>query len=339
MRVWIVIFAFAATAAGAVGVAQEKGAAPDAAAKNPVPWAYNIPPAPPPGAKPAPEGPPDDGLPVSVPGSSQKFTRKEAGNPFGPGDWFPEDHPTMPEIVAKGRAPDVRSCALCHYANGRGKAENAPISGLPVGYFIQQMADYKNGLRKSGDPRKANTNAMIAIAKAMTDEEVKIAAEYFASVKWTPWIKVIETSTVPKTRSAGGLAVPLEGEDAGKEPIGMRIVEVPENVEQTLVYRNPRSGFIAYAPMGSIKKGQELVSTGGGGKTVRCATCHGADLKGIGPVPSIAGRSPSYVARQLYDFQSGARQGPWADLMKEAVAKLTAEDFVNITAYTASLAP
>jgi cytochrome c553 len=128
-------------------------------------------------------------------------------------------------------------------------------------------------------------------------------------------------------------------QEASKEPIGMRIIEVPENVEQTLVYRNPRSGFIAYAPTGSIKKGQALVTSGGNGKTVRCATCHGADLKGIGPVPSIAGRSPSYVARQLYDFQSGARKGPWADLMKEAVAKLTEEDFVNITAYTASLAP
>ena len=80
---------------------------------------------------------------------------------------------TMPEIVAHGRRPDVRACALCHYPNGKGRAENAPIAGYPVAYFIQQMNDFKSGNRKSADPRKANTNVMIAIAKAMTDEEIK----------------------------------------------------------------------------------------------------------------------------------------------------------------------
>ena len=67
--------------------------------------------------------------------------------------------------------------------------------------------------------------------------------------------------------------------------------------------------------------------------------CHGADLKGLGPVPGLAGRSPSYSARQMFDMQTGARNGLWADLMKPVVAKLTEEDLINISAYTASLAP
>ena len=79
----------------------------------------------------------------------------------------------MPDIVANGRRPDVRACALCHYPNGKGRQENAGISGLPVSYFIQTMNDFKSGLRKSAEPRKNNTNLMIAFAKAMTPEEIK----------------------------------------------------------------------------------------------------------------------------------------------------------------------
>ena len=240
----------------------------------------------------------------------------------------------MPDIVAHGRRPDVRACALCHYPNGKGRAENAGVSGLPVSYFIQTMADFKNGARKSSDPRKANTNLMIAFAKAMTDDEVKASAEYFGSIKWTPWIKVVETNTVPKTRIAGGLFLALEG--AEKEPIGQRIIEVPENTEATETLRDARSGFIAYAPVGSLKKGEALVTTGGGGKTTQCAVCHGADLQGLGPVPGIAGRSPSYLVRQLYDMQNGARTGTWTDLMKPVVAKLSADEMLSIAAYTSS---
>ena len=119
-------------------------------------------------------------------------------------------------------------------------------------------------------------------------------------MKWTPWIKVVEASTVPKTRIAGGMFLKLEGGET--EPIGDRIIEVPDDTERTETLRDPRSGFTAYVPVGSIKKGEALVTTGGG-KTTRCAVCHGADLKGLGPVPGIAGRSPSYTVRQLFDTQ------------------------------------
>src|SRR5262249_23819864 len=98
------------------------------------------------------------------------------------------------------------------------------------------------------------------------------------------------------------------------------------------------SGFIAYVPPGSVKKGETLV-TSGGGKTTQCAVCHGTDLQGLGPVPGIAGRSPSYTVRQLFDMQQGTRKGLWSDLMKPVVAKLTVEDMLNIAAYTASRTP
>jgi cytochrome c553 len=279
--------------------------------------------------------PPDSSL-KRLPNSSFEFTQAQIGDRFGPADWFPGDHPKMPEIVAHGRKPDIWACSLCHYPNGKGRPENAGVSGLPVSYFIHQMNDFKSDLRKSADVRKKNTNLMIAYAKAMTDEEIKAAAEYFGAMKWTPWIRVVETDRVPKTRLSVGMFLPLEGNQT--EPLGQRIIEMPEHPEATEVLRDPRSGFVAYVPFGSIKKGAALV-TGGAGKTVPCGVCHGADLEGLGPVPGIAGRSPSYLVRQLYDMQQNTRKGEWTELMKPVVKRLSEEDMLNIAAYTSSRTP
>jgi len=269
-------------------------------------------------------------------GSTGAFTLAQIRDAFGPADWYPGDHPPMPDIVAHGKRPDVRACSLCHYPNGKGRPENAGVAGLPYSYFMQTMADFKNDARKSADSRKGNTNIMIAIAKGMTDEETQAAARYFGSMKWTPWIKVVETNTVPKTRIAGGMFLKLEGKDT--EPIGQRIIEAPDDAEHTENLRDPHSAFTAYVPVGSVKKGETLATTGGG-KTTQCGVCHGADLKGLGPVPGIAGRSPSYTVRQLYDMQQGTRKGVWTDLMKSVVANLSADDMLNLAAYTASRTP
>lgn len=274
--------------------------------------------------------------PKSLPGSSGQFTKAQINDFFGPADWFPGDHPPMPEIVAHGRKPEIWACALCHYPNGKGRSENAGVAGLPVSYFIHQLQDFKNGLRKSADPRKGNTNLMVAYAKAMTDDEMKAAAEYFGSMRWTPWIKVVETDTVPKTRVSVGMFLPLK--NGGTEPLGERIIEVPADPEATETFRNPRSGFIAYVPFGSIQKGAALV-TAGGDKTVPCGVCHGSDLKGMGPVPGIAGRSPSYLVRQMYDIQQGTRNGEWTQLMKPVVSRLSQDDMLNIAAYVSSRTP
>jgi cytochrome c553 len=321
----VVVIAFASAFATGVSFA---GDVPPA-------WAYAIPPAAPAGT-PAATPPAPDTSTKHLPGSTLEFTRAQISDAFGPADWYPGDHPKMPDVVAHGRRPDVRACGLCHYPNGKGRPENAGVAGLPVEYFMQQMADFRSGNRKSAEPRKANTNVMIAIAKGMTEDEIKAAAEYFGSIKWTPWIKVVETNSVPKTRIAGGMFLTLEGNE--KEPLGQRIIETPLNAEGTEVLRDARSGFTAYVPMGSIKKGEALVTTGAG-KTTQCGLCHGASLTGLGPVPGLAGRSPSYLVRQLYDMQQGARKGTWTELMKAVVSKLTDDDLVAIAAYTSSRTP
>jgi cytochrome c553 len=70
-----------------------------------------------------------------------------------------------------------------------------------------------------------------------------------------------------------------------------------------------------------------------------CGTCHGPDLLGIGPIPGIAGRSPSYLTRQMYDMQQGTRHGAMAALMKPVVEKLTEDDMIAIVAYVSSKKP
>jgi cytochrome c553 len=290
---------------------------------------------------PPPEPVPDDPKVYHVPGSDQGFTMKQIRDTGNPVDWFPGDHPQMPTIVAHRRSPGVSpwigSCGLCHYPNGKGRPENAGVAGLPAGYILEQLEDFKNGARKTADPAKRNTAVMSGNAGGITDEEAKEAAAYFSSLKYTSWIKVVETETVPKNKNAGGFFVPLEGNET--EPIGNRILEMPVSAEQTETYRNPRSGWIAYVPMGSIKKGEELVLRGGAGKTVACAACHGEGLKGNGNFPPLAGRSPSYLGRQLYDIQRFTRNGPGTQLMRPVVEKLSEEDILNISAYLASLQP
>ncbi len=287
----------------------------------------------------------DHGGTYGLPGTPKRFTREQIigakdGVRFqtAPADWFPQDHPEMPEIYAYGD-PDrkIIACALCHYPNGKGKAENAPPAGQNKDYLIQQLLDFKNGLRKSAEPRKTNYQLMIDCAVGMTEEEIESVSEYMASMPWTKWIQVVETDTVPKTRIRGGLHIPLEGDESRTEPIGDRIIETPVHSYRTEFLRDPRAGFIAYVPPGSIEKGRELV-TSGGGKTLQCAICHGPDLNGIANVPGIAARSPSYMARQLNDMKQGTRKGAMSALMAPVVQNLSSEDILNIVAYTASLA-
>src|ERR1700691_2563844 len=285
----------------------------------------------------AARGGPDNGVPRHIPGSKFSFTLTQLRDNSGPADWYPEDHPPMPNIVAHGHKPDVTACSFCHYPNGKGRPVNTNLAGLPYSYILQVLDEFKRGERMSADTRKANTNQMIQFAKSMTDDEMKDAAGYFSSMKWTPWIRVVEANMVPKTQIANGIYLRVPGNE--KEPIGKRIIETPEDVEAMEVLRDDHSGFIAYVPEGSVQKGATLVMTGGGGKTTRCTICHGADLMGMGPVPGLAGRSPSYLVRQLYDMRQGKRTGEWTSLMMPVVSKLKTDDMLAIAAYLASLTP
>ena len=323
-------------------------------------WAYGFLEAPKPGEKAQPQAAPSRNLrpnedpaeqtrPRQLPGSPGSFSLvdiRDGGNVI---DWYPGDHPAMPDIIKHGPAKmseGRRGCGFCHLPNGLGRPENASVAALPPAYFAQQLHDFRNGLRRSADPRKPNTNTMIDLARAMTEEEIAEAAKYFGAIQWSPRVKVIETSLVPKTRIVGNLF--LATEEARTEPINGRIIEVPEDEERSETHRDPHAGFIAFVPEGSLARGKHLVTLGGAqivngeivqGKTTPCTACHGPDLMGVGEVPPIAGRSPSYIVRQLFDIQQGTRTGAGTDLMKIIVAKLDPDDMAAIAAYVASKFP
>ena len=296
-------------------------------------WAYAVNP---PASPSDTSAQPDESAQLHVPGSKISFTHSQIHDLFNVPDWHPSSHPQMPIIVAHGRKPDVYACAYCHLANGQGRPENSNLAGLSAVYILQQLADFKSGARKSSDPDLKPVSNMIGIAANASDEEAQIAASYFAAIKPKPWIRVVEAKFVPKTHVAGWMLVVSTPHEM--ESIGDRIIETPENLERTEL-RDDTSGFIAYVPPGSLKRGRNLVTTGANGKTIICSTCHGPNLKGLKNVPPLAGRSPSYIVRQLYDMQSGARNGANLAQMKPVVANLSIYDIIDIAAYTASLEP
>jgi cytochrome c553 len=274
----------------------------------------------------------DNLLLKQVPDSTRAYTQAQIDDPFNPPDWFPDEHPPMPEIVAQGSKPAVRACAQCHLPSGDGHPESSSLAGLPVPYILRQMAAFKTGGRKG-----VRATTMIAIAQAISDADALAAAEYFAELKPGVWTKVIETDSVPKSYvGAGGMRFAEPGGEL--EPIGNRIIVLPQD-ETRAKSRDPHSGFIDYVPTGSIARGEALVTTGDGGKTIPCAICHGQTLQGLGELPSIAGRPPTYVVRQLNDMKTGARSGISTALMKAVVDKLTMEDMIAIAAYLGSRDP
>jgi cytochrome c553 len=286
-------------------------------------WAY------PPSPKPASV---DDVVQKQMPGSARKYTQAQIDAFFDVPDWYPEEHPSMPPIVEHGVKPTVQACARCHLPSGDGHPESSSLAGLPVPYIIRQVAAFRNGERKGVRATNMNT-----FAKALSDDDVHPAAEYFSALKPNVWTKVIETDTVAASYiGAGGMRFALQNGET--EPIGNRIIVLPQDRERA-ESRDTHSGFVDYVPLGSIKRGEALASTGDGGKTVPCAICHGPTLKGIAEIPNIAGRAPIYVFRQLNDIKSGNRSGGNVELMRLVVTNLTQDDMIAIAAYLGSREP
>jgi cytochrome c553 len=296
---------------------------------EPLAWAYPVPDkTPPPGSA--------DAGPKKLAGSSRSYTQAQIDDQFNPPDWFPDEHGPLPRVVQTGI--QAQACGSCHLMSGMGHPESAQLAGQPVAYMLRQMADFKAGLRKDPKVHEASARAarMNIIAAGLPEEEMQKAVAWFASLKPVVWYKVEEAQTVPKTWVNGGrMRFALTG--GATEPIGNRIITLPQDPER-VESRDPHSGFIAYVPPGSIKKGEALVKNGNS-KTVACAICHGEGLKGLGDIPRLAGVHPIYIVRQLNNFQTGSNTSTAAAPMKQVVDKLTQDDMVAIAAYTASLAP
>lgn len=290
-------------------------------------WAY---PMQPPDFKPLP---PDSVHTAEGADPSMKLTMRQINNGFGPPDWFPREHAPMPEIVSHGEKPHVPACMLCHLPNGNGHPESASVSGLTARYIIDQMHAFKNG-----DRQNIRAPAMIEMAYAISEKDLKEAARYFAAIPRSQqkWIRVVETSRAPANHVGGGGARFF---DKGAETVPVppdMIYEVAENEQVEL--RNQHAGFVDYVPVGSLAKGR-IVAMGNKGAMRSCGSCHGEDYRGHDDAPRLAGRGAYYLIRQLADMKAGYRKGAALGKMKDVVNKLSDADILNVAAYMASRAP
>lgn len=285
-----------------------------------------------------PNPPPFDAVsPLHVPDSKVSYTEAELHDLFKAPDWHPESHSAMPSIVAHGRPPDVYACGYCHTAGGQGRPENAPIAGLPVAYILTQLADFKSGERRSAfrGPYRP-TDLMIHTVKGASDEEMSTAAAYFAAQSLHSRVVVVETERVPRPRVVGWIYAAEE--DGSSEPLGQRILEFTPDVvgHET---RDDQMRYVAYVPVGSIDRGKQIAQTGSDSPANACNACHGPQLRGVGQIPPIAGRSPTYILRQLLGFQTGARSGTTGLPMRTVVKNLNIGAMIDAAAFAASLPP
>ena len=280
--------------------------------------------------------PPYDSIvPLRVPKSTKTFTLAQVKNTFGPPDWYPTTHPPAPDVVAIGRRPANWACGYCHLLDGQGRSENATLAGLPADYFIQQVQDIRSGDRHSAMKGWGPSQNMTNVVKDLTDDEIAIAARYFASLKAKQRYAVVERTRVPRTDEAGGLYAPKR--DGSTEPLGARIIEVTTDLRRHEM-RDAAETFVAYVPPGSIARGKKI-ATATANPATSCTTCHGPALRGLAAAPPIAGRSPLYIVRQLVGFRTGARAGSTSELMQGVVANMTIDDMIAAAAYAGSLKP
>jgi cytochrome c553 len=252
-------------------------------------------------------------------------------------DWFPLEHDRLPAVVAASHSAGKIACGYCHLPDGSGRPENAKIAGLPVGYIMAQVWSIHTQQRRPAKPGWLPSALMQDAIADLSDQEIREAAEYFSRQRTKSYLKVMEREFVPQRGLSCGIFIPADG-----RPTRLRqaILEMPIDAER-FERRDPHTTYIAYVPKGSVERGLQLASSGGNGRTQPCAACHGADLRG-GPElegPPLAGRFASYLFRQLYGFQSGARAGDSAQPMLPVVANLTQADMIDLAAYAASLNP
>ena len=237
--------------------------------------------------------------------------------------------PRMPEVVAKGKP---LPCMQCHLANGGSHPESAALSGLPVNYIIDQVHAFRDGQRVD-----VRTGRMVQAAKLVTEEQLKQAAEYYAGIgpdrqKWTKTVVGTEVPRGPAPFGGGGFR--YHAPEGGMEPLPPgRIIEVAENDDLVRARDQIDGGFVQYVRPEDMALGEKVAAEG------KCGACHGADYKGKGDIPRLAGQHSLYMIRQLKDIQTGARKDKNASVMKPIADKLSDEEMVAVSAFLGSRTP
>ena len=272
---------------------------------------------------------------LTIPESAQKYTLARINDQFDAPDWHPADHLPMPDIVAKGRKPAVIACAYCHTPTGQGRPENSALAGLPEAYIKEQLEAFRSGQRAPVGPETWKpSHVMHALMATMKDEEIDASAKYFSQQKLKRRHYVIESLNIPRAEPSDWVYKQVDG----SEELETRLLEVAPDITRHQ-RRDDRMQYTAYVPPGSLARGKQLTVSGDKGKTQPCAGCHLAGLKGTDKIPPIAGRSPTYLLRQMIAFKNGTRSGEAAAQMTPVVDKLELDDMIALAAYVGSLYP
>ncbi len=328
---WGVLWAATLLVLLLIGDAVASATQGDAAAKAPwlaaESWAFPVFPSPP-----DPHAPkPDPREVLHVTGSHVRYTRAQFDS-IHDQDWFPQDHAPAPRIVRLGDDA-AKPCAECHMVGGAGVPATAALDSLPKAYLLEQIAAFRADERGMGAP--ATAHGMAEEAHALTSEDVRQAVDYFSTTPFVPRVHVVESSSVPKTHWHFFVRVP--DKDGAREPIGARIIETPVKFDEYALADN-RGAYVAYVPPGSIARGASIASKGAGAAAA-CESCHGARLQGVGMIPPLAGRSPTYIARELILFRTGKRRNPGAAPMVHEASQLTLNEMIAVAAYAGSRHP
>jgi cytochrome c553 len=175
---------------------------------------------------------------------------------------------------------------------------------------------------------------MVEFASHLTDEDIRTAADYFSKQVLRRRVEVRESKKYPCVNAALWIYIKIDGcED---KPLGTQLVEfAPNKTPHEL--RDESMVYVAIVPVGSIARGRALSHEGGA--ALACETCHGEKLRGTDIAPSLAGRSPTTLLRQLLAFQQHTRAGEGAVLMQPVVENMSMGDMIAAAAYAASLDP
>ena len=234
----------------------------------------------------------------------------------------------MPKAVSTGKP---LPCMQCHLANGGSHPESAAIAGLSVNYIIEQVHAFRDG-----DRADVRTGRMVQVAKTISEKDLKDAAEYYAAIgpDRQKWLKTVVGNEVPKGPAPFGGGFRYHAPEGGMEPLpaGM-VVEVAENDDLVRARDQIDGGFVQYVHPDDMALGEKVAAEN------KCGTCHGADYKGKGDVPRLAGQHSLYMIRQLKDMQTGARKDKNVAAMKAIVAKLSDREMAAVAAYVASKSP
>jgi len=249
-----------------------------------------------------------------------------------------------------------QKCNGCHGDGGNSAMDEFPtIAGQNQAFLRQALSDYKNGHRLNSLMQNA--------VKNLSNDDINNLAAYFA--QQTPKPKPSPSQYNPDDPASAGQAASQSCWGC-HGALGNSVIDGIPNLsgmspnyikEAIIAYRNGTRHhelmktfvvsltdeqidlishyFAAQKPVATKFPGK------GNAKATRplipgCASCHGYRGVSTTNVPSIAGQNANYIRQAIQSYKSGDRT---SSEMKNATAKLSNQDIINLATFYAKQSP